>query len=210
MGVNQTQVMQTLSYLRGERTIPTTNVEGRKDFIQRTLEEVYAAFPWKCTELESNLSVVSGIATLPSGVSLDHEIYASVLDGSTEIEHAQIDSKDRHKASAGDNVWWLSHIADGRLQLNTKEAIDSVIVRAHSVAPEINASVSTPFNDRMTLALGANRFVKVSEDPDADISQDEALFVNRLNGNISNEQRSEATQDIETLQTLTGHYTGEI
>ena len=44
--VTQTQILNTLTYLMGERTVPSTALEGRKDFIQRSLEEVYRAYPW--------------------------------------------------------------------------------------------------------------------------------------------------------------------
>ena len=75
--------------------------------------------------------------------------------------------------------------------------------------PTINASIGTAFPDRLTLALGANRWVKQSEDPQADISQDDILFKNQMAKNIASENRNRARTVRRSAQTETGHFTGD-
>ena len=98
----QDDILLTLSYLRGERTVPSTNTEGRKEFIQQTLNELYAAYRWKWNEISTYITLVSGIATLPSGLSLNHELNVSYFDGQDETEYDEINVSDKSKATQGD------------------------------------------------------------------------------------------------------------
>jgi hypothetical protein len=206
----QDDILLTLSYLRGERTVPSTNTEGRKEFIQQTLNELYAAYRWKWNEISTYISLVSGIATLPSGLSLNHELNVSYFDGQDETEYDEINVSDKSKATQGDNVYWVTTIDGERHQLNTKEAVDTLALAYQPVAPIISATIGTPYPDRLTIALGANRFVKLSEDPDADLAQDDTLFTNRVNINIAAQNRPRPRRERRSAQSETGSYTGEI
>ena len=206
---SQDDILLTLSYLRGERTVPTANVEGRKEFIQQTLHEVHTAFPWKFAEVNATLSIVSNVATLPSGTTLEHEISVSDVDGDTEYDWNAIDVGDRNLAQTGDRSFWVTALGSDRYQINTKATVSTILVRYQGVEPTINASITTQYPDRLTLALGANRFVKLSEDPDADLSQDDALFKNRLNANIASQNMSRPKLQRKSAQSQAGSYTGE-
>jgi hypothetical protein len=205
----QDDILLTLSYLRGERTVPTSNVEGRKEFIQQTLHEVHAAYPWKFAEVNTTLTVVAGIATLPSGTTLEHEISVSDVSGDIETEWTNLDVADRRLTAVGDKAFWITPLTDDMFQINTKATVDTILVKYQGVEPTINASITTQYPDRLTLALGANRFVKLSEDPDADLSQDDTLFQNRLNKNIAAQNMAGARPMLKTAQSQSGSYTGE-
>lgn len=184
--VNQTQVMTTLSYLLGENAVPTSAVTlGRKNFIQRTLEEVYRAYPWPFATAQATVSFDSGIATLPVDFDIEHKLYAYFNNGDTQTALTEINIGDSDAYVQDQYKFWVEHISDGRYKIRTKDSYTTAVVSYQVTAPEINASVYTPFNDQSTLALGARRYVKLSENPDADISQDEALFQKRLNENIA-------------------------
>lgn len=205
----QDDILLTLSYLRGERTVPTTNTEGRKEFIQQTLNELYAAYRWKWNEVSTYITVVSGIATLPSGLSLNHELNVSYVNGTEETPYDEINASDKAGAQQGQNLYWLTTIDGENHQLNTKETVDQLSIAYQPVAPVISATIGTPYPDRLTIALGANRFVKLSEDPDADLAQDDTLFQNRLNTNIAAQNRPRPRRERRSAQSETGSYTGE-
>lgn len=179
--------MTTLSYLLGERTIPSTATENRKDFIQRTIEEIYRAYPFPFASATATLSVVDGTATLPSDIDWQHQVTAYFYDGDTQKDVREINQADQDKFVAGDNVFWLKPITStDDFTLNTKDTnYDYIITRYQTVPPTVNASIGTPFTDIMTIALGARRYVKLGQNPDADIAQDEALFQKRLGENIA-------------------------
>jgi hypothetical protein len=210
MAHTQDQVMLTLSYLRGERTVPTSNVEGRKEFIQQTLHEVHAAYPWKFAEVNTTLTIVSGIATLPSGTTLEHEISVADISGDTEYDWTQVDIEDRRQTATGDRAFWITSVGEDTYAINTKATVSTILVRYQGIEPTINASITTQYPDRLTLALGANRFVKLSEDPDADLSQDDALFRNRMNQNIAAQNMARPKVARKTAQSEAGSYTGEV
>lgn len=206
----QDDIMLTLSYLRGERTVPTQNVEGRKDFIQTTLNQIYDRHPWAFARVvNQSVAVASSIASLPSGLSLAHQLHARYQEGSTEIALEEIDASDRFNAQEGDRVYWLEPRGEGQYNLATKEAIANVIVDYSTTAPQVNATITTPFPDKQTIALGANRYVKLSQDPEADISQDEALFENRLTQNIGDWNLNRPMRKLRTRQSEVGYRTGD-
>ena len=206
----QDHILLTLSYLRGERTVPTTNTEGRKEFIQQTLNELYAAYRWKWNEISTYITVVSGIATLPSGLSLNHELNVSYENGTEETPYDEINASDKAGAQQGQNLYWLTTIDGERHRLNTKESVDLLSIVYQPIAPIISATIGTPYPDRLTIALGANRFVKLSEDPDADLAQDDTLFQNRVNINIAAQNRPRPRRERRSAQSESGSYTGEI
>ena len=209
--VYQGDVMLTLSYLLGERTVPSTGTEGRKDFIQRTLNEVYRDYPFKFNEGLVTLSVASGIASLPSDFSLDHTPFVNYTTSSgtaTDLELADVGDQDA--INIGDNKYWLtSTTGDGAYVLNTKEVISSVVVRYQKVPPTLGASVGTPYPSTMALALGAKRYYRMSQDPEADISQDEALFQKRHQEVVRAQQMSAPRNRRKSAQSIAGYSTGD-
>lgn len=187
MAVTRTQIMTTLSYLLGERTVPTTATEGREDFIQRTIEEIYRSYPFPFASATATVSVVSGLATLPSDVDWQHKVNAYFYSGDTQKDLREINKADADKYVTDDGVFWLEPIGVGdAYTFNTKDTDYSVAyITYQTQPPEVNATVGTPFTDITTIALGARRYVKLGQNPDADIAQDEALFQKRLNENIA-------------------------
>ena len=189
--LNQTDIMTTLAYLMGERTIPTTAVESRQDFIQRTVEEVYRAYPWSFANANATLTVDSGTATLPSNFDSQHKLYVYFYNGTEQVALDEINIGDSDMYVDGDRRYWLDKIGNNTYLIKTKDTdISSVIANHQTVAPELNASIATPFPDRMTIALGAKRYIKLAEDPNADIAQDERIFKNRLSENVAAVQTS--------------------
>lgn len=209
--INQDDIMNTLAYLRGERSAPTTNIAGRLDFIQRTLDEIYEYHPWRFSHV-ANVSIAvdaSGIASLPSGLTFQHGVQVRYMSGTDEIPLDEINVADRQKSVDGDQVYWIDSRGDDKYNVVTKESIDHIVVDYHHVAPTINASIGTPFPDRLTVALGANRWQKMSEDPQADISQDDVIFSNRLANNIAAENLNRPKIARRTIHTESNKYTGD-
>ena len=62
----------------------------------------------------------------------------------------------------------------------------------------------------MALARGALVYYRQAEDPQADISQEEALFQQELDEVIAQFNRSRPQQRAKTLQEVAGTYTGDI
>lgn len=211
MALYQGDVMNTLSYLLGERTVPTTGTEGRKDFVQKALEEVYRAYPWKFAESTVTLSVVSGIASLPSNYTTDFEPFVRYYDSnSTPVDQDQVFSSEQDQVNIGDNKFWLTPTSDGlTMLLNTKEVISNVVVTYQQAPPTLGASVATPYDNGMVVALGAKRYVKMSQDPEADISQDEDLFQKKLQDSIRQKQLSQPRIRRRSVQSDLNVYTGQ-
>lgn len=188
--INQTTILETLSYILGENSVPTSAiVDSRKRFVQKTLEEVYRSYPWTFSQGTATLSISAGLATMPSNFDWQHKVSAYFYQGELQTEVEEINVGDQTLFETNDYRYWLEPQTDGTYLLKTKDnTYDSVVVRYQTQVPVINASVYTPFTDDMTIALGARRYVKLGQNPDADISQDEALFQKRLTENIASQQ----------------------
>jgi hypothetical protein len=207
-------VLTTLSYIRGETSIPSTTTNQRTEFVQRTLDEIYESFPWKFAELNTLISVVSGLATLPTNLSIEHEYNfqyeATPGNALTEVELNEININDRYRVTPGSNLFWLTANSDGTYVFNTRETIGQIKLIGRVTTPILGATIGTPFPDRMTIALGANRWVIKAQNPEADISQDEDLYQNRLAANIGAFSRNRKRREVRTLQSESGSSTGDI
>lgn len=210
--VNQTQALETLSYLLGENNVPTSSViTSRKNFLQRTLEEIYRAHPWNFAKANATLTFASGIATLPTDFDAQHKIYSYFYNGQIQTELREINVGDSDMWEDNDNKFWVEHISDGTYAVKTKDTnYTDAVVYYQTVAPTINASIYTPFPDQMTLALGARRYVKLGQNPDADISQDEALFQKRLNENIAASQVNRPLRKHRSIYKANNYRMGEV
>jgi hypothetical protein len=207
-----TGIQTTLAYLMGERTVNSTTATARADFIQKTLEECYSAYPWRFATTNATLAISSGIATLPSSFDVSSPLYASYFDStSSEIDLDEIDPADKDKVNDGDRKFWLTAQSDGTFLLNTKDSISSTVVRYQQLPPTLdsNDTVGTPYPNGMTLALGARRYVKLGQNPDADISQDQKLFEKSLNNDIAGQQVPAPRKIRRSRQAQNGTFTGD-
>jgi len=188
---NQTSVMQDLSYLLGETSVPTSGTEDRQAFIQRALERVYRAYDWPMNKVTATINLVGGIATLPSNVHQDSIIDIRKLGGvGADNIYSQIEYRDQNTYSAGTFRYWLTGY-EGAYVLNTNETTSDVLTLYYETAtPVINASISTPFPSSMCLARGALVYVRQAEDPQADIAQEEFVFQQELDEVIAQYNRS--------------------
>ena len=208
--IGQTQILETLTYLMGERTVPSTDLEGRKNFIQRSLEEVYRAFPWPFAATKTTLTLASGLATLPANFDDQHKIYAYFYTGDNQYQVEEVNIGDIDMYEDGSNKLWLESDNNGTYKIHNKDtSYTDITIKYQTVAPTINASIYTPFNDQLTIALGAKRYVKMGQNPDADVSQDEALFQKRLNENIAASQVNRPLRKHRAVYKANGYHLGE-
>lgn len=205
-------ILTSLAYLMGERAINSTTSTSRSDFIQETINEAYQAYPWRFATANATLTITSGIATLPTDLDISHRLYATYFNGDQELRLDEIDPADKLDVTDGDNTSWLTAQSDGTFLLNTKDTTpSSVVVRYQTKAPILDSAgtIGTPYPRKMTLALGARRFVKLGQNPDADISQDEAIFQKNLDKDVAAHQVPAPRKRRRTRQSQANSFTGE-
>lgn len=191
MARTQTDFLTSLAYLLGERSVNATTSAPRADFVQNALDEAYAAYPWRFSRARTTLTISSGIATLPTNYDDNHTAFAKY--GTDEIQLAPLDEDDQGSAEDGDNRMWITTTSsdDERYQLNTNDtSVTSVDFRYNKKAPVLDSAgtVTTPYRNKRTIALGARRDVKLGQNPDADISQDQKLFDKAISNDIAAHQ----------------------
>lgn len=188
--INQTTILETLSYLLGENTVPTSSIiDSRKRFIQHTLEEIYRSYPWTFAQGTATLTFSAGLATMPSDFDSQQKVYSYFNNGDQQTTVTEINVGDQDMWETGDYKFWIEPLDETTYLLKTKDNnYTDLTIKYQKQVPTINASIATPFPDAMTIALGARRYVKLGQNPDADISQDEALFQKRLTENIAAQQ----------------------
>ena len=213
MSVTQTQVLQDMSYLLGETTIPT-NVADRITYIQRALERVYRAYNFPMNQLVATVSMVNGVATLPTTFGQD-----SILDirdatggsNTAQIRYSLIDYKDQDQYNAGSYVGYLLE-TNGVYVLYTSENTTSttLTVFGQAAVPTLNASTSTPFPSSMCLAWGAIKYYREAEDPYADLTPYEQNFQMELSEVIAAYNRNRPQKRGRTISEASGTYIGDI
>lgn len=208
MAKYSTDFLLTLAYLMGERTVQSTTRPQRTNFIQNTLEEIYRAYKWPFATDRVSLAVSNGVASLPSTFDYQHGIEPYFYQGTTQYGLDLIEESDQQSWNDGDYKVWLEAQSNGTYILKTHDSIDNVTVQFQKKAPEVGASVYTDFDDDLTVALGARRYVKMSQDPNADIAQDEDIFQKRLTENIAAVQIGNPKRRIRFIGNANGYRMG--
>jgi hypothetical protein len=68
---------------------------------------VYRAYPWSFASANATLSVVDGLATLPSNFDDQHKVFAYYATGDNQYEVKEINFGDQDLYQTGDNKVWL-------------------------------------------------------------------------------------------------------
>lgn len=210
--LSQSDILTTLAYLLGERSVNATTSAPRSDFIQQTLNETYQAYPWRFATANATLTISSGIATLPTDFDINHKVNITWITGTTETRLDEIDPNNKASVVDGNNASWITSIGTDRFTLNTKDTTPTLaIVRYQTVAPTLDSAslIKTPYPNKMTIALGARRWVKLGQNPDSDISQDQKIFENKLAADVAYHQVPAPRQRRRTAQSQTGNRTGD-
>ena len=211
MTINQSDILTTLAYLLGERSVNATTSAPRADFVQQTIVEAYQAYPWRFARTNATLTISNGIATLPTNYDDSHLAHVKFNNG-VETELDLVDPDDSEDLVQGDRAAWIETVADDVFVIKTKDAdVTTALVRYQKKAPVLDSSgtVVTPYPNKMTIALGARRYVKLGQNPDADISQDEKIFQNKLSQDIAFQQVNAPRKRRKTAHTQTGSATGD-
>lgn len=210
--ITQTDILQDMSYLLGEQTIPTTGIEERKAFVQRALERTLRAHNFEDVKAIATVSLSGGQATLPSDIGYQPDLDVRVVNSGSTDDYIfeRVSYEDKDNAVQGDYKYWITG-SEGSYTLNTYEAGDYTLsVRYSQKAPSINASISTTFPSSMVLALGAMVYYRQSENPLADIAQDEARYQQELQEVISREIRNRPNRRGRSIQEVFNVYTGDV
>lgn len=216
--IYQADLLTTLAYLMGEKTVNSSTSAPRADFLQSALDDAYGAFPWAFARTRTTLTLASQIATLPADYDLRHESRAFLPDTSwTSNDGTRLDpvhEMDDNQVVAGDRAMWIEPVTGGdgtRYQLRAKDTdLTSLFFRYQKVAPVIStASTGTPYPNKRTIALGARTYVKLGQNPDADISQETKTFERELAKDVAAYQVQEPRKRRRTAQGQTGRATGD-
>lgn len=210
--VNQTQVLQDLSYLLGETTIPTA-ITDREEYIQKTLERVFRSYRFPMNVMLATVQASGGLATLPSNVGQDGLIDVREVKGGpfTDNVYTQVTYEDSDNFPVGSFSYWLTG-AEGSYVLNSSETSTSPILTIlfTTSVPMINASIVTEFPSSMVLALGALKYYRLAEDPYTDVTPYENMFQLEMDEVIANVNRGRVQPRGRTLSESMGTYTGDI
>jgi hypothetical protein len=213
MALTQTTVMQDLSYLLGESSVPSTGTEDRQRFIQIALERCYRAYDFPFNKLTATVQMANGVASLPTNVHQDAKLDVRIVGSGvgddkvfTQVGYESVDDY-----PSGQYAYALTGYEGAYLLTSSERTDNSVLtVRYETTAPVINASISTPFPSSMCLARGALVYYRQAEDPQADISQEEYIFQQELDEVIAQYNRSRPQPRGKTLHEVQGTYPGDI
>lgn len=209
--INQTDVLQDMSYLLGEQSIPTSGIEDRKAFIQRALERIYRLYDFSEFKSIATVTITNGQGTLPADIGESPDMDVRVVNSGNGNDYIfeQIPYEEQDKYSAGDYKYWLTGSA-GDYTINTNDTVSALTIRYIEEAPTINASITTSFPSSMVIARGALVYYKQAENPLADVSQDEALFQSELQEVIQRQIRNNPIVRAKGIQELNDTYTGSV
>lgn len=221
VNVTLDQVMQDLSYLLGETTVPTPYPADRQAFIQRTLERVYRNFNWELADVITTLTLVNGVANAPADLNINDPILdlrkkndQPGLGVGGDFIFTKIDYSQQDSYGPADYVYWITG-GPGAYVINTANNGDAdsgnaaLTIKYMQTAPAINLSIGTPFPSSMALARGALAYYRQAEDPQADISQLEALFQREVEEIIGSQVRNMADRPAIGRHQRRGTYIGD-
>lgn len=179
--ITEDDVLAKLSFLEGNQSVPASGIDDWKSFVQSSLEEAWIRFPWDFARVTDTLTINNGSSPLPDDIAPGTRLdVRQVVSGSGDDQiYTEIPYGEQDEYSQGSYRYWITG-ASPDLAINTKETPGTLTIQYTSLAPVLSDGDTAPFPDPMIIALGARRYVRASENPQADISQEEQVFQARL------------------------------
>jgi len=211
----RSDLLTTLAYLMGERASNSSTASQRADFLQSALHDVYGTYPWSFAQANATLTLSNGMATLPTNYDPRHAAYGKFSQSSTEIRLDEISAYDNDQLVDGDRAMWIEPIDGGdgtRYGVHTKDSdVSTVLLRYQKVEPILDSAdtVGTPYPNKRTIALGAKIYVKSGQNPDADVSQEEAQYEKAKSQDVAQYQVQAPRRRRRTAQGQAGTSTGD-
>jgi hypothetical protein len=211
---SMTDILTDFSYAVAEQTVPSSGIEDRKAFIQRSLEEAHRYADWDWAKATATTQLTSGIATLATTVALSPSLDVRILASGTNADKifTQIPYEAQDSYGAGDYKYWLTGNL-GSYRLNTTESTDSssvITYRYDTVPADLVSGESTKFPSSLTLAQGALRYYRASRDPEYDVSQDQAIWEQGLENLVGLQNSTRPIRRARTARDVSGAYIGDI
>lgn len=215
----QNDFLTTLAYLMGEKTVNSSTSAPRADFIQSALHDVYGEYPWIFARDKTTLTLASNLATMPVDYDPRHEAWAFLPDTTVATDDGVrldlISDVDSHDLVSGNRAMWIHPVQGGdgtRYVLRCKDTdVTSVYLRYQKQEPTLDSgnTVGTPYPNKRTIALGARIYVKLGQNPDADVSQEEKQYEKSIAKDIKRFQVQEPRKRRRTAQRQVGSFTGD-
>lgn len=207
-------IMVDFSYLIGEQSTPTSGIEDRKAFAQRTLEEIHRYADWEWAKSTTTVQLTAGIGTLPVDCQISPSLDIRLIQAGLGSDHifTAIPYEAQDNYGDGDYRYWLTGTV-GSYTLNTSEHSDStslLTVRYDTVPANLLAAESTKFPSSLTIAQGALRYYRAARDPEYDVSQDDAIFQRGLNNVWADQNSAAPLVRAQTAQDRAGTSIGDI
>ena len=209
--VNQTDILEDLSFLLGDTSVPTSGIDDRKRFIQRRLEQVWTMYDWDFTKVTATVAVTNGVATLASGAMLDGIKDVRVVNSgnSDDYVYTELPYSEGDDYNVGDYKYSVQGTTPNP-RIVTKDTGSPLTVYYTQLPPQINASIGAPFPDAMVIARGALVDVRIGENPQADVSQEDALFQRSVEQLWAFYNRNKPRRARKTFGGQNGYYTGKV
>lgn len=198
-------LMTELSYMLGELTVPTSGVDPRKTFLQRSLEDAWKEFPWPFSLNDDTISFSSGVADMPDEFLPEGRVTISDAYGVIP----QIDYEER--LVTADAGWYLA-ADDGSYTAKLVNHADFTgDIRYQFTPPDLTDGTSTcPYPNPKTIAKGAMRMTVVADNPEADNSTQIEEFQQDLESDYSAFARNaRRNRRVRTITGIRGHIIGE-
>lgn len=108
--INQTDVLEDLSFLEGNQSVPTSGIDDWKRFVQRTLEEVWRQYPWDFAKTIATVTMSGGVGTLASGAMIDaiYDVRYARSGSGDDNKYTEIDFDERDSYGQGNFRYWLT------------------------------------------------------------------------------------------------------
>lgn len=213
--IYQNDILTTLAYLMGEKSVNTSTSAPRADFIQSALHDAYGSYPWIFARANATLTLANGMATLPTLYDPRHASYAKFTQSGTDIRLDPVSDYDNGVVHDGDRAMWIEPIDGGdgtRYGVHVKDTdVSTVQLRYQKSEPTLDSggTIGTPYPNKRTIALGARIYVKSGQNPDADVSQEESQFEKAIAKDQARFQVQEPRRRRRTAQGQTGAATGD-
>jgi hypothetical protein len=214
MATYLTAVRTALANLLGEDSVSTTWPVVRDNAIQWSLERIARMYDFDFGRTSASLVTnTSGTVALPTTTfrtdpSLD--VRVTITGPANDYIFDEVREEDFDSYPQGSYRYYISTDGTGQQTLVTTEPSTTLTVTGQRAVPTISDSTPSNFPSALAIAKGALIYVREYEDKDADISVDDAKFMQIMQEVIGAEQRSHGSRRAITRAELLGRYTGQV
>lgn len=210
MAVTLSTIRSLVAALNGEESTPASTL--RDNLINAVIRDIYGRKEWRWAEKTATVTISGTTATLPTDFLILRDLREVLPGVNDDVVYELVELGDWDQYDTGSPVAMIyGNDVDGKT-IRINQASEPTLTLTYASGPTdlVNSGDTTPIPNALTVAKGVYALLKRADDPDLDVTGEQAEYEGEVAKLMREDARVSRTSEprVKGLTERAGHYLG--